>query len=98
MLERRDNITITVLAVLVGCVLIFMVYSFSGVSAGHARIEAIVTDSAARLEALESNKARATAKRFTSDDAAELMRCLEIPYAQRDVCLQPMRERFQAKD
>lgn len=90
MLDRRENITITILAVLVGCVLVFMVYSFSGVSDGHNRIEAIVTANGERLEALESNKSKATAKRFTSDDGEALMKCLRIPNLTpaRESCLQ----------
>lgn len=89
-------IAITALAVLVGCVLIFMVYSFSGVSAGHARIEAIVTDSAARLEALENNKVKATARRFTADDAEQLMRCLRIPNLtkEREECLRVIEQQI----
>jgi len=87
--DRRDNIAVTALAVLVGCVLIFMIYSFSGVSAGHARIEAIVTSNAERLEALESNKVKATARRFTADDAEQLIKCLRIQNftKEREECL-----------
>lgn len=90
MLDRNEHIVITILAVLVGCVLVFMVYSFSGVSAGHDRIEAIVSDSAERLYALEQQTSPATARRFTADDAEALMRCLRIPNLTpaREACLQ----------
>jgi len=98
MLDRRENITITILAVLVGCVLVFMVYSFSGVSEGHARIEQIVRSTADRLEALEQNKAKATAKRWTADDQMEYIACME--YAnfspERRTCLNRIKARFQA--
>lgn len=98
MLDRKENFAISALAVLVGCVLIFMIYSFSGVSDGYKRIEAIVSASAERLDALETNKAKATARRFTADDAADLMRCLEIPYSHREPCLAAIRQRFEPKE
>lgn len=96
--DRKDNFAISALAVLVGCVLIFLIYSFSGVSDGHQRILEAVKINTARLEALETNKAVATANRFTSDDAAKLMRCLEIPYANREPCLAAIRQRFEPKE
>lgn len=98
MLDRKENLAITTLAVLVGCVLVFMVYSFSGVSEGHSRIEAIVTQSAARLEALESNKAKATAKRWTADDQMDYIACMEYANfsAERRACINRIKARFQA--
>lgn len=98
--DRRENFAITALAVLVGCVLVFMIYSFSGVSEGHQRIEAIVSASAERLEALESNKAKATAKRFTADDGEALMKCLRIPNLTpaREACLQAVEMQIQARN
>lgn len=97
MLDRKEDITITILAVLVGLVLIFMIYSFSGVSEGHSRIEAIVTQSAARLEALESNKAKATAKRWTADDQMEYIACMEFANfsQERRDCIARIKARFQ---
>lgn len=96
--DRRENFAITALAVLVGCVLVFMIYSFSGVSEGHQRIEAIVSASAERLEALESNKAKATAKRWTADDQMEYIACMEFANfsPERRTCLNRIKARFQA--
>lgn len=90
MLSRIENLTVTAIAVMVGVLLIFVIYSFSQVSNGHDRILEVVQSSAARLEALESNKAKATSKRFTSDDGEALMRCLRIPNQTpaREACLQ----------
>lgn len=96
MLDQKENTIITILAVLVGCVLIFMVYSFSGVSDGHDRIESIVTSTSDRLYALEQQTSPATARRFTADDAASLMRCLRIPNQTRarEECLRIVEQRI----
>lgn len=96
MAERLNNIAIPFMAILIGCVLIFLIYSFSGVSAGHRRIEVIVASNAERLEALESNKARATSRRFTADDGEALMRCLRIPNLtkEREECLRVIEQQI----
>lgn len=96
MLDRNENIAITILAILVGCVLVFMVWSFSGVSDGHDRIEAIVSDSAERLYALEQQTSPATARRFTADDAEAPMRCLRIPNQTRarEACVSTVEQRI----
>lgn len=58
---------------------------------------AILSSSAARLAALEASKAPATARRFTTDDAQALMRCLRIPYAERAPCLDALNDRIERR-
>lgn len=61
--------------------MVWAVLFFGGMSTDHAEL-------IDRLDALEHNKARATARRFTADDATALMACLRIPYKDREACTQ----------
>lgn len=99
MLDRKENITITILAVLVGCVLVFMVYSFSGVSEGHQRILMALETNSERLEALETNKSKATAKRWTADDQMEYIACMEFANfsPERRTCIERIKARFKGQ-
>ena len=46
---------------------------------------------AQRLERLETKQHPSTAKRFTNDDALELMACLDNPENKRRMCLKQLR-------
>lgn len=52
-----------------------------------------------RLESLETGRADATAKRFTADDGAALMRCLRIPNLtpEREKCIREIETKIETR-
>lgn len=92
----RLVLAISVFLVVVTSVAVFF---FGKVSIGHEDMLVILQSNAERLERLETNKAKATAKRFTADDAEALMRCLRIPNGTRarEECIQTVEQRIKNK-
>lgn len=85
--QRAELWSIAALSVLVAVAMIVAVMYFSCLENRQSKIISIVEVNAARLDALEHNKAKATARRFTADDYLALAQCLRIPYKERDACL-----------
>jgi hypothetical protein len=81
------------IAFVVAVSLALLVTLFSSASSDHEEILTYLRAADERLEALEHNRAKATAKRFTSDDAQDLLLCVRLPHAERGPCL----DRFQAR-
>ncbi len=88
MSQRTETITTLFVSVVLGVALIVAVRFFAGMSEDNTRILSVVLANAERLEALENNKAKATAKRFTADDYLALSQCLRVPYKDREACLE----------
>lgn len=86
---KRENLIVGAVTGFFGVVLAAAIYFFTGVTGDHGLMISLLSSTAERLEALETNKARATAKRFTADDAQALMACLRIPNLtpEREACL-----------
>jgi len=81
------------IGVLVASTLILLVSLFSSASSDHEEIITYLRSADERLTAIEAGRAKATAKRFTSDDAQDLLLCVRLPHAERGECL----DRFQAR-
>lgn len=64
---------------------------FGGMSTDHA-------DQIMRLDALEHNRAKATAKRFTSDDAQDMLLCIRLKEPERCACLDRFQARFKPQE
>lgn len=92
MRSRAESWTVSILAVLMGLGLIGIVATFSQ-STSNGDSLAGVHD---RLDALENQKAPATARRFTADDGEALMRCLRIPNQtrSREECISTVERRI----
>jgi hypothetical protein len=94
MTQRHETATTLGISLVVGLVIVLAIRFFSGMSSDHEEMLTYLQSQSERLEALEQNKAKATSKRWTSDDTMELIACLEIPYAQRSECLARITQRF----
>lgn len=72
------------------------VFFFGQASRDNDDMLAILQSNAERLERLETNKAKATSKRFTAEDAECLMRCLRIPNGTRarEECIQTLEQKI----
>jgi len=94
MTDRNVMYAWMISAVTVGFCLVFVVHFFSGMHANNELVLEYVSSNADRLQALETNKSSATAKRFTSEHAKELMDCLTIPYQERVLCMNRLRDKL----
>lgn len=96
--SKIESITyrlVVAISVFLLAALLWAVLFFGGMSDNHDAMLHHLQNQSERLDALKHNKAKATAKRWTSDDTMELIACLEIPYAQRGECLARIQARFQ---
>ena len=92
MSTRAESWTVSILAVLMGLGLIGIVATFSQSTSNGESLEGVH----ARLDALETQKSPATARRFTADDGEALMRCLRIPNQTRarEECISTVERRI----
>jgi hypothetical protein len=81
------------IGVVVASTLVLLVSLFSSATSDHDEIITYLRSADERLAAMEQGRAKATAKRFTSDDAQDLLLCVRLPHAERGECL----DRFQAR-
>lgn len=95
---RIEAVASIVIASLVALALILAVRFFSGIANDHGEMLGYLERQESRLEALENNKARATARRWTADDQMDFIACME--YAnftqERRACIYRIKARFQA--
>lgn len=87
---KRENIVILVLSLCIGLSLVGVTRFFAGMSNDHVEVLAAVQANAQKLEDLEHMRAKATAKRFTSDHYLELSQCLRIPCGGVPLLLSPL--------
>ena len=91
---RAENWTVSILSVLMGLGLIGIVATFSQSTSNGNSLTGVHN----RLDALENNRATATARRWTADDQMEYIACTE--YAnfspERRACINLIKARFQA--
>ncbi len=92
MSTRAESWTVSILAVLMGLGLIGIVATFSQSTSNGNSLQGVH----ARLDALETQKSPATARRFTADDGEALMRCLRIPNQTRarEECISTVESRI----
>ena len=84
---NHNTIMLSATSTIVSIALVLSIVFLANVPADQERIIDLVTENAVRLEALEQKRSPATSKRFNSDDARDLIRCLKTPYPERDRCL-----------
>ena len=94
MSSRAENWTVSILAVLMGLGLIGIVATFSQSTSNGNSLAGVHN----RLDALENNRATATARRWTADDQMEFITCLDHPNftQERRACIHRIKARFQA--
>lgn len=94
---RIEAVASIVIASLVALALILAARFFSGMANDHGEMLGYLERQESRLEALESNKAKATAKRWTADDQMEYIACMEFANfsPERQTCLNRIKARFQ---
>jgi len=76
-LTPREFTIMGLIAIMVSVILAVTTGIYIQANNSHDEVLGVVQCNAARLEAMENNKAKATAKRWTSDDTMELIACLE---------------------
>lgn len=94
MSSRAESWAVSILAALMGMGLIGIVATFrQSTSNGNS-----LTGVHNRLDALENNRATATARRWTADDQMEFITCLDHPNftQERRACIHRIKARFQA--
>jgi hypothetical protein len=94
MSSRAESWAVSILAALMGLGLIGIVATFSQSTSNGNSLTGVHN----RLDALENNRATATARRWTADDQMEYIACME--YAnfspERRACINRIKARFQA--
>ena len=85
---------VSILAALMGMGLIGIVATFSQSTSNGNSLTGVHN----RLDALENNRATATARRWTADDQMEFITCLDHPNftQERRACIHRIKARFQA--
>lgn len=94
MSSRAESWAVSILAALMGMGLIGIVATFSQSTSNGNSLTGVHN----RLDALENNRATATARRWTSDDQMEFITCLDHPNftQERRACIHRIKARFQA--
>lgn len=94
MSSRAESWAVSILAVLMGLGLIGIVATFSQSTSNGNSLTGVHN----RLDALENNRATATARRWTADDQMEFITCLDHPKftQERRACIHRIKARFQA--
>lgn len=93
-LTPREFTIMGLIAIMVSVILAVTTGLYIQAGNSHDEVLQVVQSNAARLEALEAKKAPATAKRFTSDDAQDLIACLRLPKPEQRPCLDAIQSRF----
>lgn len=91
---RAESWAVSILAALMGMGLIGIVANFSQSTSNGNSLTGVQN----RLDALENNRATATARRWTADDQLEFITCLDHPNftQERRACIHRIKARFQA--
>lgn len=93
---KIETISIVTLSGLFAASLLLAVIFFSGIVDDHSVMVGYLQGNAERLERLENNKARATARQWTADDQMDFIACME--YAnfspERRACVERIKARF----
>lgn len=94
MSSRAESWAVSILAALMGMGLIGIVATFSQSTSNGNSLTGVHN----RLDALENNRATATARRWTADDQMEFITCLDHPNfsPERRACIHRIKARFQA--
>jgi hypothetical protein len=94
MISRAERWAVSILAALMGMGLIGIVATFSQSNSNGNSLTGVHN----RLDALENNRATATARRWTADDQMEFITCLDHPNftQERRACIHRIKARFQA--
>lgn len=94
MSSRAESGAVSILAALMGMGLIGIVATFSQSTSNGNSLTGVHN----RLDALENNRATATARRWTADDQMEFITCLDHPNftQERRACIHRIKARFQA--
>lgn len=94
MSPRAESWAVYILAALMGMGLIGIVATFSQSTSNGNSLTGVHN----RLDALENNRATATARRWTADDQMEFITCLDNPNfsPERRACIHRIKARFQA--
>lgn len=94
MSSRAESWAVSILAALMGMGLIGIVATFSQSTSNGNSLTGVHN----RLDALENNRATATARRWTADDQIEFITCLDHPNftQERRACIHRIKARFQA--
>ncbi len=94
MISRAESWAVSILAALMGMGLIGIVATFSQSTSNGNSLTGVHN----RLDALENNRATATARRWTADDQMEFITCLDHPNftQERRACIHRIKARFQA--
>jgi len=95
---KIETISIVTLSGLFALVLLLALIFFAGIVDDRGTMIDYLRGNAERLERLENNKARATARRWTAEDQMEFITCLDNPNfsAERRACINRIKARFQA--
>lgn len=95
-LTPREFTIMGLIAIMVSTILAITTGIYIHASNSHDEVLQVVQSNAARLQALEAQKSPATAKRFTSDDAQDLIACLEHKNGtpKRRACIDEITARF----
>ena len=95
---KIETISIVTLSGLFAASLLLAVIFFSGIVDDHSTMIGYLQGNAERLERLENNKARATARRWTADDQMDFIACMEYANfsVERRACINRIKARFQA--
>lgn len=91
-LNTRELTLMSVIAIMVAIILGVTLMFFASSIDSHK-------ETLKRLESLETGRAAATAKRFTADDGAALMRCLRIPNLtpEREKCIREIETKIETR-
>ena len=92
-IERWTYRMVMFISLFLTVVLVWAVLFFWEMDTYQSRLLAQVEANGQRIAAMEAGKVKATAKRFTSDDAQDLLLCLRLPKDEQRPCL----DRFQAR-
>lgn len=95
---KIETISIVTLSGLFALALLLAVIFFAGIVDDHGTMIHYLRGNAERLERLENNKARATARRWTADDQMDFIACLNHPNftQERRACINRIKAKFQA--
>lgn len=95
---KIETISIVTLSGLFALALLLAVIFFAGIVDDHGTMIHYLRGTAERLERLENNKARATARRWTADDQMDFIACLNHPNftQERRACINRIKAKFQA--
>lgn len=97
-LTPREYFIMGLIAVMVSVLLAVTTSLYIKAGNSHDAVLQVVQDNAERLERLENNKARATARRWTADDQMDFIACMEYANfsVERRACINRIKARFQA--